>query len=93
MPNTNSTSAKADFTVFKADVELEITVQDIPYGDVEHIIVTVKAIGNAQGNVTITVAGNETTIELGKEKTWVLRAPNTSDGVEDYTGMLHMENL
>ena len=83
--DTNSTSAKADFTVFKADVELEISVQDIPYGDVEHIIVTVKAKGNAEGNVTITVAGNITTIVLGEEETWILKA-GPADGNGDYTG-------
>ena len=35
---TNSTSAKANFTVAKADPVITIDVQDIIYGDVEHIV-------------------------------------------------------
>ena len=67
---TNSTSAKANFTVAKADPIITIEVQDIIYGDVEHIVVHV----NAEGNVTIIVNGQtveELTLENGRA---VLRA-------------------
>ena len=66
--NFTSNSAKKNFTVAKATPIINLTVEDIYYGEVEHIIVTV----NAKGNVTIRVAGNETTIVLADDGTSVI---------------------
>ena len=52
-PSGNVTSAKADFTVEKADPTVNVEVEDIVYGDVEHIKVNV----NARGNITVKVNG------------------------------------
>nr|WP_292740667.1 Ig-like domain repeat protein [Methanobrevibacter sp.] len=64
--NTNSTSVEANFTVAKADPKITIEVEDIIYGDVEHIVVHV----NAEGNVTIKVINvgevTELTLENGR---------------------------
>jgi hypothetical protein len=51
--NTNSTSAKADFTVAKATPVVDVAVTDIVYGQDENIIVDV----NADGTVTVKVNG------------------------------------
>ena len=93
--NVNYTTSfeGVNFTVAKATPELEISVQDIPYGDIEHIIVTVRAKGDAQGSVNITVNGNTTEINLTEEKTWVLRF--SVDSLENYdaNAKWHIENL
>ena len=58
--NVSNASAQEDFEVAKADPIMTVSVQNITYGDVEHIRATV----NAEGNITIKVNGKETTIVL-----------------------------
>ena len=88
-PSGNVTSAKADFTVEKADPTVNVGVEDIVYGDVEQIRVNV----NARGNVTVRVNGQavyELTLENGH---YVLRA--TRSGNSNYQGSatVDVENL
>ena len=80
--DVNSTSAEANFTVFKADPIITVDVEDIIYGNVEHIIVH----SNAEGNVTIKVNGQEVTIVLseGEGGHAVLRAARWD--VPEYDG-------
>ena len=78
--NYTRSNAKANFTVYKADPIITIEVQDIFYGDVEHIIVHV----NAEGNVTVKV-DNRTVEEISLENGEVtLRASRWN--VPDYKG-------
>ncbi|WP_407453277.1 Ig-like domain repeat protein, partial [Methanobrevibacter sp.] len=58
--NYTNASNSTNFTVFKATPELNVTVEDIYYGDAEHIIIKV----NADGNVTVRVNGNETVLNI-----------------------------
>ena len=58
--NYTKNSAEANFTVAKKDPAITVEVQNITYGDIEHIIVHV----NAPGNVTIRVNNTEVTIVL-----------------------------
>ena len=80
--DVNSTSAEANFTIFKADPIITVDVEDIIYGNVEHIIVH----SNAEGNVTIKVNGQEVTIVLseGEGGHAVLRAARWD--VPEYDG-------
>ena len=80
--NYTNSSAKINFTVSKADPTMTVDVQNITYGDVEHIIVNV----NASGNVTIKVNNTQKTIILkegegGKE---ILRA--ILNAIEEFKG-------
>ena len=78
--NYTRSNAKANFTVYKADPIITIEVQDIFYGDVEHIIVHV----NAEGNVTVKV-DNRTVEEISLENGEVtLRASRWN--VPEYNG-------
>jgi len=72
--NHNSTSYKQNFSVHKANRNVDIQVKDIVYGDVEHIEVYV----NASGNVTITVNGKSETIVLNESGKAALDVYNLS---------------
>ncbi|SDA60724.1 Ig-like domain repeat protein, partial [Methanobrevibacter millerae] len=82
--NLTSVSGEANFTVFKADPIIKLEVQNISYGDVEHIIIRV----NAEGNVTVKVNGTEHTIVLKTDDSGVviLRAGPT----QTYDGKAHV---
>ena len=60
--NHTASSAEKDFAVYKANRTIIIEVQNITYGDIEHI----KVYVNATGNVTIFVDGRNVTIELNE---------------------------
>nr|WP_295160685.1 Ig-like domain-containing protein [uncultured Methanobrevibacter sp.] len=78
--NYTRSNAKSNFTVYKADPIITFEVEDIFYGDVEHIIVHV----NAEGNVTVTV-DNRTVEEISLENGKVtLKASRWN--VPDYNG-------
>ncbi|WP_407393829.1 Ig-like domain repeat protein [Methanobrevibacter sp.] len=78
--NYTRSNAKANFTVYKADPIITIEVEDIFYGDVEHIIVHV----NAEGNVTV-IVDNRTVEEISLENGEVtLKASRWN--VPDYNG-------
>ena len=55
-----SVSNSTNFTVFKATPVVNVTVEDIYYGDAEHIVITV----NTEGNVTVKVNGVETILNI-----------------------------
>lgn len=92
--NSNSTK----FTVFKATPVVDVNVEDIIYGDVEHITITV----NTNGTVTVKVAGTETTLNITTEgnETFVydLAVGNypvevTFNGNENYTNLTIVKNF
>ena len=88
-PSGNVTSAKADFTVEKADPTVNVEVEDIVYGDVEHIKVNV----NARGNVTVRVNDSvvyELTLENGH---YVLRAVRSGSSNYKGSASVDVENL
>ncbi|MBR6993776.1 MAG: Ig-like domain repeat protein, partial [Methanobrevibacter sp.] len=74
--NYTIASNSTNFTVFKATPELNVTVEDIYYGDAEHIIIKV----NTGGNVTVKVNGTETILNI------------TSSGNETYVYDLAVGN-
>ena len=89
--NYTSSSAQKDFEVAKADPTMTVEVQNITYGDIEHITVNVKS----SGNVTIKVDGREETIVLknGQTVTVVLRAIVNSLETFDGTAVLDVKGL
>ena len=58
--NYTVVSNSTNFTVFKATPIVNVTVEDIYYGDAEHIIIKV----NTEGNVTVKVNGAETVLNV-----------------------------
>ncbi len=83
--NVSTKDGNADFTVKKAAPEIVIEVKDIPYGDVEYIIVHV----NAEGTVTIRVDGEERTLTTENGKAILLRASRWA--VPEYNGNATLE--
>ncbi|WP_407424732.1 Ig-like domain repeat protein [Methanobrevibacter sp.] len=83
--NLTSVSAEADFTVFKIDPVITLEVQNITYGDMEHIIVHV----NAEGNVTIRVNGTEETIVLRTDDNGFIILRASLDDTSSYDGKAH----
>ncbi|MBE6506252.1 MAG: Ig-like domain repeat protein, partial [Methanobrevibacter millerae] len=83
--NLTSVSAEANFTVFKADPIISLEVQNITYGDMEHIIVHV----NAEGNVTIRVNGTERTIVLRTDDSGFIILRASLDDTPSYDGKAH----
>ena len=80
--NHTSVSGEQKFTVYKANRTIVIEVQDIPYGEIEHI----KVYVNATGNVTIFVDGRNKTIELNESDVaaTILRA--IVNAISEYKG-------
>ncbi|MBQ6512857.1 Ig-like domain repeat protein [Methanobrevibacter sp.] len=80
--NYTAVSSEQKFKVYKANRTIVIEVQDIPYGEIEHI----KVFVNATGNVTIFVDGRNKTIELSESDVpaTILRA--IVDAISEYKG-------
>ena len=83
--NYTGNSAEANFTVAKKDPAITIEVQNITYGDVEHIIVRV----NAKGNVTIKVNGTEENIVLREDDTAIVILRFTTNDLPKFDGRAH----
>ena len=83
--NYTRNSGSADFKVVKADPVITVEVQNITYGDVEHIIVHV----NAEGNVTIKVNGTEETIILREDNNAVVILRGIIPSVTKFDGKAH----
>ncbi|MBQ2652500.1 MAG: Ig-like domain repeat protein [Methanobrevibacter sp.] len=85
--NYTNSSAEMNFTVAKADPVMTVEVQNITYGEVEYIIVNVKA----SGNVTIKVNGTERTIVLkeGEGGKDILRG--IAAAINDFKGKATLE--
>ncbi|WP_296888045.1 Ig-like domain repeat protein [uncultured Methanobrevibacter sp.] len=80
--NHTASSAEKDFAVYKANRTIVIEVQNINYGEIEHI----KVYVNATGNVTIFVDGRNVTIELNESDVpaTILRA--IINAISEYKG-------
>ena len=83
--NYTESDGKANFTVSKKDPAITVEVQNITYGEVEHIIVRV----NASGNVTIKVNGTVRTVVLSEDDTAVIILRSSVNALPTYDGRAH----
>ena len=83
--NYTLSSASDNFTVAKKDPVITVEVQNITYGDVEHIIVRV----NASGNVTIKVNRTEETIELREDNNAIIILRSVHNAIPKFDGKAH----